>query len=1061
MKKRILAMLLVLLMTLSLIPANVFADETAPTETTPAVTEPAATDPVVTDPVVTDPVVTDPAPSGTAPSEPEVTEPVTTQPPATEPAPTDAAATEPPATEIPKASAFELIMAGQTTEEMYLAMVALMETDLDGLMALTFDEIEQIEARALELDPEKAQPDTQEVLDTLTYLPSHLANVPCPDCEQIGEHKEDCPRVISTVYPVSNEIPGTVVFLASEELASAFAYEDAGTKNVYYSSQDDALVFEVTADSNDPMVTFDILGNQLNTNDYPFIAVTYRTTVAKTSQLFLLTAEKNPAAHADYDPGYSLITDNEYHTAIVNAGAFSIWKDDIIKGFRFDYFSTGAIGEKLYVDSIAFCKTQTHANYIKWERETLRGKTPAEFYAASGMELSFSNSDTNSANAVLGTASGHNVIASYDSTEDAVKLVVQNTDSCASCLSSNGHIVKYSDGTQRIWGHHGANDAFDPQIKFNIPGGVTNAYNYVVLTYMCKDMKLNGRYIPGENNNNDDWYSDTATEADQENVPIHVGMFPQTASGGYTPEYERNVQLLHEDVYYSVAISLTDEHQGEQTSTIRIDPFNCHFVEEGATLYLASIIFCQTLEEAEDKVEEQLEKHPYGYDLTFDKNTTDSVSNMPSVVPMYATTSTFTYKLNEYSTPSRAHYTFAGWKESKESSIIVGNTYILTGIQDDTVHDTLYAHWIPAEYTISYDLKGGTATGSNPTAYTIESAPITLSNPTRNYYTFAGWTGTGLSAETTTVTIPTGSTGNRTYTANWVPIQYTITYDPAGGSMNSTTQTYTIETNVTLNIPTRNGYTFNGWKVNASVGGWQVNTLYPNNDLNVGAGKHGNVTLTAQWTENNATINYHAGTNGKVQKANGSAAADVVQEIVLMATGTPVGAIPVANTGYKFDGWYKDAEFTQPVDPSWVVDGVITPQKVDGLYESADYYAKFKLALVDITITVTGIDTQKEPVIVTLYGDPDENTIADIELDVAFTTSNTVTIKDVPVGMYKVAPKNYWNWRYNGAIEMTKPKVEDGKDSVDIKITDNRAFEVTFGAVQNGKWLNGYYPTTN
>ena len=71
----------------------------------------------------------------------------------------------------------------------------------------------------------------------------------------------------------------------------------------------------------------------------------------------------------------------------------------------------------------------------------------------------------------------------------------------------------------------------------------------------------------------------------------------------------------------------------------------------------------------------------------------------------------------------------------------------------------------PTSYTITYNLDGGTVTG-NPTTYTIEDA-ITLVNPTKDGYNFTGWTGTGLSSATTTVIIAKGSTGDRTYTANW------------------------------------------------------------------------------------------------------------------------------------------------------------------------------------------------------------------------------------------------------------------------------------------------------
>ena len=73
----------------------------------------------------------------------------------------------------------------------------------------------------------------------------------------------------------------------------------------------------------------------------------------------------------------------------------------------------------------------------------------------------------------------------------------------------------------------------------------------------------------------------------------------------------------------------------------------------------------------------------------------------------------------------------------------------------------------PTEFTITYDLAGGTAEG-NPDTYTIETRTFTLKNPTKSGYTFTGWSGTGLDGENNmTVTIPTGSTGNRIYTAHW------------------------------------------------------------------------------------------------------------------------------------------------------------------------------------------------------------------------------------------------------------------------------------------------------
>ena len=95
-----------------------------------------------------------------------------------------------------------------------------------------------------------------------------------------------------------------------------------------------------------------------------------------------------------------------------------------------------------------------------------------------------------------------------------------------------------------------------------------------------------------------------------------------------------------------------------------------------------------------------------------------------------------------------------------------GNLYA-PGESVPEVVTTLTAQWTVNQYTITYNLAGGTVE-SNPSTYTIETVAFTLKNPTKSGYTFTGWSGTGLDGENNmTVTIPTGSTGNRIYTAHW------------------------------------------------------------------------------------------------------------------------------------------------------------------------------------------------------------------------------------------------------------------------------------------------------
>ena len=124
---------------------------------------------------------------------------------------------------------------------------------------------------------------------------------------------------------------------------------------------------------------------------------------------------------------------------------------------------------------------------------------------------------------------------------------------------------------------------------------------------------------------------------------------------------------------------------------------------------------------------------------------------------------------------TRTGYTFKGWYDNEG---LTGDP--VTAIcSTETGNKEYWAKWEINQYTITYDLAGGTAEG-NPNTYTIETGAFTLKNPTKSGYTFTGWSGTGLDGENNmTVTIPKGSTGERRYTAHW-------RYNGGGGSSSST-----------------------------------------------------------------------------------------------------------------------------------------------------------------------------------------------------------------------------------------------------------------------------------
>ena len=205
-------------------------------------------------------------------------------------------------------------------------------------------------------------------------------------------------------------------------------------------------------------------------------------------------------------------------------------------------------------------------------------------------------------------------------------------------------------------------------------------------------------------------------------------------------------------------------------------------------------------------------------------------------------TKDYNAELGTLPTSTRDHYTFVGWFTAAS-----GGTQISSTTRMPVNGATYYAHWTPVSYTISYTLNSGTVSG-NPTSYTIESSAITLKNPTRTGYTFTGWSGTGLTGSAnTSVVIATGSTGNRSYTANWSATKYTISYTLNSGTVSGNpTEYYITSSAITLNNPTRTGYTFAGW---TGTGLSSAST-----SVTIVAGSTGNRSYTATWTANEISL---------------------------------------------------------------------------------------------------------------------------------------------------------------------------------------------------------------
>lgn len=401
---------------------------------------------------------------------------------------------------------------------------------------------------------------------------------------------------------------------------------------------------------------------------------------------------------------------------------------------------------------------------------------------------------------------------------------------------------------------------------------------------------------------------------------------------------------------------------------------------------------------------------PIPYSITYNLNG----GTVAVVNPTEYNVETPTFTLTN---PTKTGYTFIGWTGSNGDT---PQTTVTIAI-GSTGNKSYTANWEAVTYTISYDLAGGSVSGTNPASYTIESSAITLINPTRIGYTFAGWTGTGLDSATASVTIAAGSTGNRSYTATWTPITYTITYDLAGGSVSGANPTsYTIEsTDITLINPTKTGYVFKGWT------GTGLTEATAN--VTIATGSIGDRTYTATWEVETYTITYK-GLEGAVVSANPTT---YTIETATFTLNNPTKA------GYTFEGWTG-------TDLSGATARVTIEKGSTG---DREYTATWKEAYADLTITASGADNDQTFIYV-ISGTPDDTAThgATITLTVAVLAGQKVVIKDLPVGKYTVTEQSDWNWRYENKSESEFNFTVAGKQ-----------IEFKYGAVTTDKWLNDYF----
>ena len=361
---------------------------------------------------------------------------------------------------------------------------------------------------------------------------------------------------------------------------------------------------------------------------------------------------------------------------------------------------------------------------------------------------------------------------------------------------------------------------------------------------------------------------------------------------------------------------------GEQV-TVQIAPAAGY---RGIHVFLSDPAISLSISEGNDAVSFLMPYAPLTLTLTADKLytvTMDTAGGDP-IRPIQYTVESEAFQLP---TPVRTGYIFLGW--TGEGITEPQKTIEIP--QGSTGDRTYTANWQVIEYTIITLLEGGNAGSSEVYFYTVEQT-VTLPTPTRTGYTFLGWTGEGITTPQPNVTIPKGSTGDKTYIENWELTEYNITMELNGGSGQEKVVYTMTDEDFELPTPTRNGYEFVGWT------GEGITT--PQTSVKIPTGSTGNKAYTANWKVIEYTITLDT---------NGGPAVSPIKYTVEDSFTLPY----LLRTGYEFVGWTLDGSGMIPATPLIIYYGTTG---------DLHYKAEWRLAEYTITMDLDGGSGQEKMV---------------------------------------------------------------------------------------------------
>ena len=183
------------------------------------------------------------------------------------------------------------------------------------------------------------------------------------------------------------------------------------------------------------------------------------------------------------------------------------------------------------------------------------------------------------------------------------------------------------------------------------------------------------------------------------------------------------------------------------------------------------------------------------------------------------------------------------------------------------------------EYKLTLDANGGLINNEEVQVIVKNSSDedlrVELNIPSKDGYEFVGWVKNGVILANNYIDLDS----DITLIAKYEIIKYSIVYDLDGGLLDNMVTEYTVDDEIELGIPEKDGYSFTGWDKGIT---------------RITKGTTGNLTFKALYSVNKYKINY---------ELDGGSLEDSIDEYTIndeVILPTP------SKENYKFMGWYDE-----------------------------------------------------------------------------------------------------------------------------------------------------------